>query len=74
MFLLHSNGILEMLRIENYSLFFVPAHTVTLIKSYFNYDYNASLSKNEAERACCKFKVTGYNSACYGKAVVPFPP
>lgn len=46
MFLLHSNGILEMLRIENYSLFFVPAHTVTLIKNYFNYDYSPSLSEN----------------------------
>lgn len=32
-FLLHSYGILEMLRVENYSLFFVLAHTVTLRRS-----------------------------------------
>lgn len=31
--LLHSYGILEMLRVENYSLFFVLAHTVTLRRS-----------------------------------------
>lgn len=65
MFLLHSNGILEMLRLENYSLFFVPAHRVTLIKNYFNCDYSSSLSENQAEMTCRKLSVTGSNSALW---------
>lgn len=74
MFLLQSNGIWEMLRIENYSLFFVPAHRVPLIKNYFNYDYNSSLSEHQAEMTCRKLKVTGPIRACHSKAPVPFSP